>query len=71
MAKSSVNITVLSEIEFLQENVDHVSVLDQHCARYFDGRSQGGGGGWGGVLLIVAIRGGSARKEYLFQASGI
>ena len=47
-------ITVLSEIEFLKENVDHVSVLDQHCARYFDGRSQGGKGG-GGVLLIEGV----------------
>ena len=38
MAKSSVNITVLSEIEFLKENVDHVSVLDQHSVGYFDGK---------------------------------
>ena len=59
-------ITVLSEIEFLKENVDHVSVLDQHCARYFDGRSQGGKGG-GGVLLIVAYTGRLRPKRVPFS----
>ena len=27
------------EIEFLQENFDHVSVVDQHCV-YFDGKRE-------------------------------
>ena len=42
MAKSSNNFNSLrnSEIEFLQENVDHVSVLDQHYVGYFDGKRE-------------------------------
>ena len=42
MAKSSNNFKSLrnSEIEFLQENLDHVSVLDQHCVGYFDGKRE-------------------------------
>ena len=42
MAKSSNNFKSLrnSEIEILQENLDHVSVLDQHCVGYFDGKRE-------------------------------
>ena len=42
MAKSSDNFSSLrnSEIEFLQENFDHVSVLDKHCVGYFDGKRE-------------------------------
>ena len=42
MAKSSDNFSSLrnSEIEFLQENCDHVSVLDKHCVGYFDGKRE-------------------------------
>lgn len=39
MAKSFENFSSLrnSEIEFLKQNVDHLSVVDQHCVGYFDG----------------------------------
>ena len=32
--------TIYREIEFLQENFDHVFVLDQHCVGYFDGKRE-------------------------------
>ena len=42
MAKSSDNFNSLRnrEIDFLQENFDNVSVLDQHCVGYFDGKRE-------------------------------
>ena len=42
MAKSPNNFSSLRnrEIEFLEENIDHFSVVNEHCVGYFDGKRE-------------------------------
>ena len=57
-------------LDLEKKNIIKIIIIKKNFSLFFPPPGGGGGGG-GGYYLYLTIRGGSARKGYLFQAGGI